>query len=333
MISLAPMVDRTDRYFRYLCRLLSPNTLLYTEMITCQAILNGDLDLILGYHEEEHPIALQIAGSNAEEVYKAIKMANSYNYDAINLNVGCPSDRVSGNEMGACLMAYPDRVKDMVIAIKEATDKKVTVKHRIGIDGTGILPAQHKQLWDTYDDLYAFVETMDSVKVEELIIHARIAILAGLSPKENREIPPIRYEDIYAIKKDFPHIDIVINGGIASLEDVDQHLKHVDGIMIGRKFYDDPFFLAKLDRHLYDTPIKNRADIIKELMPYIKEMTEKGHKPHLMLQHALNLFHGMRGSKQWKQLLSPQSIAKKGAMEVLQEALISLPEESLISLK
>lgn len=332
MISLAPMVDRTDRYFRYLCRILSKETLLYTEMITCQALIHGDLDKLLAFHNYESPVALQIAGTQADDVYKAVKLAESYPFTEVNLNVGCPSDRVSGNEMGACLMAYPHRVKEMVLAMKEATKKKVTVKHRIGIDGTGILPLDHKQIWDTYEDLYKFVEIMDSVRIDSLIIHARIAILAGLSPKENREIPPLRYGDIYRLKEDFPHIPMWINGGITTCDQVDEHLKHMDGVMIGRKFYDDPYFLSVLDRHLgFDNRITRRR-AIEQLIPYIEEMESMGHKNYHILTHAINLFHGKRGSKIWKQLLSPQNLRMRSTANVLNEALNTLPSHSLDAL-
>lgn len=264
-ISIAPMVDRTDRHFRYFLRGITKKSLLYTEMITSQAILNGDLNKLLDFNKIEKPLSLQIAGSTPDEIYEAVKLADSWDYDEVNLNVGCPSNRVSGNSMGACLMAYPELVKEMLFAMKEATNKPVTVKHRIGIDGTGILPDNiSPKIINRYDDMVKFVDTISAAKIDRFTIHARIAILAGLSPRENREIPPIRYEDVYKFKKDFPHLNIDINGSIKTPDDIENHLKYVDGVMIGRASYEDPFMLRSADK-FFDSNLDSnisRADII-----------------------------------------------------------------------
>ena len=234
-ISLAPMVDRTDRHFRNFVRMINKDILLYTEMITAQAIINGDLDYILGFDEIEHPIVLQLATTNEEEAKKAIEIAEKYNYDEINLNIGCPSDRVSGNMMGAYLMAYPDLVAKIVEEIKKITKKPITIKHRIGIDGTGILPDDYGNVvLDKYEDMYNFVKKLSDVGIEKFIVHARIAVLAGLDPKQNREIPPLRYDEVYKLKKEMNNLFVEINGGVKTVDQIDEHLKYLDAVMIGR---------------------------------------------------------------------------------------------------
>lgn len=330
-ISIAPMVDRTDRHFRYFLRGITKKSLLYTEMIASQAILNGDLNKLLDFNKIEKPISLQIAGSTPEDIYKAVKLADPWDYDEVNLNVGCPSDRVSGNSMGACLMAYPELVKEMLFAMREATNKPVTVKHRIGIDGTGILPDNARnKIIDKYDDMVNFVNTISDAKIDRFTIHARIAVLAGLSPRENREVPPIRYEDVYKLKKDFPHLNIEINGGVKTPEDIQKHLKHVDGVMIGRASYEDPFMLRDADKFFDNTLDNNisRFDIINWVLPYVEELEDTGKNPNLILKHALALFFNEQGTKQWKQLISPPFKDMK-ASERVKLALKSLPEEIL----
>ena len=238
-ISIAPMVDRTDKNFRNFVRMINKDVLLYTEMITAQAILNGDLDYILGFNEVEHPIVLQIAATNPKEAYEAIKIAEKYNYDEINLNVGCPSDRVSGNMMGAYLMGFPEEVADIVRAMKDATSKPISIKHRIGIDGKNILPESFERtLLDKYEDMMNFINITRRAGVNKYIIHARIAILAGLDPKQNRTIPPLRYDEVYRVKNENPDLHIEINGGIKTIEEIDNHLKYVDSVMLGREIYD-----------------------------------------------------------------------------------------------
>ena len=274
VISVAPMVDKTDRYFRNFVRMINKNVLLYTEMVTAQAIIHGDLERILGFDEAEHPIALQIAATTPEDAYKAVRIAENYAYDEINLNVGCPSDRVSGNMMGACLMAYPELVLDILRAIKEATAKTVTIKHRIGIDGKGILPDNaEKTLFDKYEDMLNFINIIEKAKADRYTIHARIAVLAGLDPKQNREVLPLRYDEIYRLKAEKPYMQIEINGGIKTKDDIAKHLKYVDGVMIGREFYDNPMLLAEVNS-FYNNGEENisRYEILEKMIPYLEKI-------------------------------------------------------------
>jgi tRNA-dihydrouridine synthase A len=333
VISVAPMVDKTDRYFRNFVRMINKDVLLYTEMVTAQAIIHGDLERILGFDETEHPIALQIAATTPEDAYKAIKIAEEYSYDEINLNVGCPSDRVSGNMMGACLMAYPDLVLEILTAIKEASRKRVTVKHRIGIDGKGILPENMgRTLLDKYEDMMNFVNIIEKAKPDRYTIHARIAVLAGLDPKQNREIPPLRYDEVYRIKAEKPHLNIEINGGIKTKEDIKEHLKHVDGVMIGREFYDNPMFLAEVNS-FYENGEENitRYEILEKMIPYLEKMESRNERTHLFLRHTLGLFHNVKGSKYWKNSISAQNLKNNRASIIVREILKNAEESEILS--
>ena len=304
-ISIAPMVDRTDRNFRNFVRMINKDVLLYTEMITAQAILNGDLDYILGFDEVEHPIVLQIAATNPEEAYKAVKIAEKYNYDEINLNVGCPSDRVSGNMMGAYLMAFPKEVANIVKAMKEATGKPISIKHRIGIDGKNILPASFgRTLLDKYEDMVNFINTTKEIGVNKYIIHARIAILAGLDPKQNRSIPPLRYDEVYRVKKEYPELHIEINGGIKSVKEIDEHLNYVDSVMLGREIYDNPMILTEFGKYYGKDINITRKEIIEKMIYYVENMERQQLRPHLFLMHTHGLFHNIRGSKAWKRAIN-----------------------------
>lgn len=328
-VSIAPMVDRTDRHFRYFARLLTKRALLYTEMITAQAIIHGDRNMLLDFDIVERPLALQIAGCDAKNIGKAVKIAEGWDYDEINLNIGCPSDRVSGNDMGASLMAYPELVRDIVKETRRNTNKPITVKHRIGIDGKGILPDSFERtLLDKYEDLKDFVDIVGQSKADRFIVHARIAILAGLSPKENREVPPIRYEDVYKLKRDYPHLNIEINGGIKTIKEIGNHLNHVDGVMIGRAAYDTPFMLAKVDKFFEGGKINNisRREVIEELIQYLSNLNTNT-KPHNVLKHTMGLFHGVKGSKMWRQLITPPW--DKDVVDILKESLETLPKEIL----
>ena len=283
-ISIAPMVDRTDRNFRNFVRMINKDVLLYTEMITAQAILNGDLDYILGFDEVEHPIVLQIAATNPKEAYQAVKIAERYAYDEINLNVGCPSDRVSGNMMGAYLMAFPEEVANIVKAMKDATNKPISIKHRIGIDGKNILPDTFERtLLDKYEDMMNFIHITEKSGVNKYIIHARIAILAGLDPKQNRSIPPLRYDEVYRVKKENPNLHIEINGGVKTVEEIDEHLKHVDSVMLGREIYDNPMILTEFGKY-YGSEEKiniTRKEIIEKMIHYVENMEKQNLRPHL----------------------------------------------------
>ena len=306
-ISIAPMVDRTDRNFRNFVRMINKDVLLYTEMITAQAILNGDLDYILGFDEVEHPIVLQIAATNPKEAYQAVKIAERYAYDEINLNVGCPSDRVSGNMMGAYLMAFPEEVANIVKAMKDATDKPISIKHRIGIDGKNILPDTFERtLLDKYEDMMNFIHITEKSGVNKYIIHARIAILAGLDPKQNRSIPPLRYDEVYRVKKENPNLHIEINGGVKTVEEIDEHLKHVDSVMLGREIYDNSMILTEFGKY-YGSEEKiniTRKEIIEKMIHYVENMENQNLRPHLFLMHTHGLFHNVRGSKAWKRAIN-----------------------------
>lgn len=301
VISVAPMVDKTDRHFRNFVRMINKDVQLYTEMITAQAIINGDLEYLLGFEEIQHSIVLQIAATNPKEAFEAVKRAEEYNYDEINLNVGCPSDRVSGNMMGAYLMAFPELVGDIVTAMKKATKKPISIKHRIGIDGKKVLPDSFERtLIDKYEDMLNFVNVTEKAGVNKFIVHSRIAILAGLDPKQNREIPPLRHEEVYRLKKEKPNLHIEINGGIKTIEQIDEHLKHVDSVMLGREIYDNPMILTEFGKYYGNDINISRKEIIEKIIEYSKKLEEKGIRPHLFLMHTQGLFHGVRGSKFWK---------------------------------
>ena len=319
-ISIAPMVDRTDRNFRNFVRMINKDVLLYTEMITAQAILNGDLDYILGFDEVEHPIVLQIAATNPEEAYKAVKIAEKYNYDEINLNVGCPSDRVSGNMMGAYLMAFPKEVANIVKAMKEATGKPISIKHRIGIDGKNILPESFERtLLDKYEDMVNFINTTKETGVNKYIIHARIAILAGLDPKQNRSIPPLRYDEVYRVKKEYPELHIEINGGIKSVKEIDEHLKYVDSVMLGREIYDNPMILTEFGKYYGKEINITRKEIIEKMIHYVENMEKQQLRPHLFLMHTHGLFHNIRGSKAWKRAINEPKADSRTLRELLKK--------------
>lgn len=331
-ISIAPMIDVTDRHFRYFTRLLTKKAMLYTEMITSSAILHGDRKKLLDFSPLEKPITLQIAGSDPKEIAEAIKIAEDWDYDEINLNAGCPSDRVSGNDMGASLMAYPDLVAEILSEARKATKKPVTVKCRIGIDGTSVLPESlPRVILDQYEDLSHFVKTLKDRGTEHFIIHARIAILAGLSPKDNREIPPLRYEDVYRIKKEFPDLFVEINGGIRTEDQIKSHLRQVDGVMIGRAAYENAYLLSKVDALLpgETSSSPTRREIIENFLPYVAQFGEDKRTAHHALKNTLGLFHERPGSRLWRQLVSSSLHPDLTAEDVLRKALRELPTESL----
>ena len=319
-ISVAPMVDKTDRNFRNFVRMINKDVTLYTEMITAQAIIKGDIDYILRFDEVENPIVLQISASNKKEAYEAVKIAEEYNYDEINLNVGCPSDRVSGNAMGAYLMAFPELVAEIVHEMKKATKKTISIKHRIGIEGKGVLPdCFDRTLLDRYEDMFNFINITEQAGVNKYIIHARIAILAGLDPKENREIPPLRYDEVYKIKKEKPHLHIEINGGIKTVAAIDEHLKNVDSVMLGREIYDNPMILSEFGKY-YDKEINiTRKEIMEKMLSYVEKMEENGNRPHLFLLHTHGLFHGVKGSKYWKREINDSKAGSETLRRLLLE--------------
>lgn len=319
-LSVAPMMEYTDRHYRYFMRQITRRTLLYTEMVTAIAILRGDRDKLLGFSPEEHPIALQLGGDNPDELGKAIEVAELYGYDEYNINIGCPSDKVQEGNFGACLMATPERVRDMVAAMQSATDKPVTVKHRIGIDGR-----------ESYEELVEFVETVNEVRPNRFTVHARIAILDGLSPKENRNIPPLRYEDVYRLKREFPALEIEINGGIKSLDEVEQHLARVDAVMVGRAAYDNPFIFAEADERIFGEERRrlSRRDVVEGVYEYIDRVQEAGYHPRSVIRHMLGLFAHQPGSRRWKQSLSGPLPDDLPGSRILKDALERVPSDIL----
>lgn len=317
-LSVAPMLDWTDRHCRYFHRLLSQNTLLYTEMVTTGAIIHGKGDF-LTYSEQEHPIALQLGGSNPVDLATCAKLAAERGYDEINLNVGCPSDRVQNGRFGACLMAEPQLVADCVSAMRDVVDIPVTVKTRIGIDEQ-----------DSYEFLTDFISTVhEKGGVDQFTIHARKAWLKGLSPKENREIPPLDYPRAYQIKKDFPQLTIAVNGGVKTLEETKEHLQHLDGVMIGREAYQNPYLLAEVDQQIFgsDREIIKRSDVVKAMYPYIEqELSNGAHLGHIT-RHMLGLFQAMPGARQWRRYISENAHKPGSGIEVVEAALAKIPLE------
>lgn len=335
-ISIAPMVDKSHRHFRYFCRIMNKNILLYSEMVTAQAIINGDLDKILYFREDEGNVALQIAASNPEDAYKAVKLAEKYNYSEINLNCGCPSDRVSGNLMGAALMSDKNLVYEILSAMKEATSKPITIKHRIGIDGTGVIESKNnKIIMSGYEDLLEFLDTVSKAKPDRYTVHARSAILKGLSPKDNREIPPLDYNMVYKLKKDFSYLNIEINGGFKTLESIKDALTKVDSVMIGRAAYEDCYLLANLHKINEEnesiTPI-SRGEIIKRYIPYVFDEIEKGSNIHSLAAPLQSLFQGQTGSRKFKQLLSSSNVKKETLIDVLNSIFEIMPQDVLWNL-
>ncbi len=293
-ISVAPMMGWTDKHDRYFLRLISPSIWLYTVMLTTGALINGDAEFHLQYNDEEHPVALQLGGSDPQDMAAATKIANKYNYDEININCGCPSERVQRGAFGACLMAEPTRVAECVDAMKQVTDTPVTVKTRIGIDEQ-----------DSYEFLTDFVGTIAEKGCELFIIHARKAWLNGLSPKDNRTIPPLNWDRVYQLKRDFPHLKIELNGGIKTIEHIKEAIPYCDGAMIGREAYQNPYFLAEIEREIYnnDSPL-TRPDVIEGLKPYVQNELKKGTALKDITRHILGLFHGQYGGRLWRRTLS-----------------------------
>lgn len=302
-LSVAPMLDWTDRHYRYFARLISPHALLYTEMVTSGAILFGGQERHLAFDKAEHPVALQLGGSDPNDMARCAQIAEQYGYDEININVGCPSDRVQNGAFGACLMGTPEIVADVFKSMQSETDVPVTVKHRIGIDDQ-----------DSYHDLENFVAQVAEAGCSTFVAHARKAWLKGLSPKENRDIPPLEYERVYQLKQEHPDLTISINGGIKTYEEIDEHLKHVDGVMIGRESYHNPYMLAEAGERIFgDTSqVKSRAEVVMEMIPYIESHLAQGGRLNHITRHMLGLFHAQPGARQWRRVLS-ENASKPGA--------------------
>ena len=309
---IAPMMDWTDRHDRVFLRKFSKQILLYTEMVTSAALQHGDANYLLKHNHEEHPVALQIGGSSLAELAYGAKLGEKAGFDEINLNVGCPSDRVKAGSFGACLMAKPKLVADCVDAMANAVEVPVTVKCRTGIDDL-----------DSQSRLLEFIATVSSAGCRTFIIHARKAILSGLSPKENREIPPLHYGRVLSVKENFPELEIVINGGITTFSDANCFLRTVDGVMIGREAYQNPFFLAKVDEYFFNSPAirKERAEYLEEYIPYIESELKKGTPLKHMTRHLLGLFKGQKGGKQFRRHLSENAHKESAGIEVIADAL------------
>ncbi|MQT84948.1 tRNA dihydrouridine(20/20a) synthase DusA [Pseudomonas sp. FSL R10-2964] len=309
--SVAPMMDWTDRHCRFFLRLLSKNALLYTEMVTTGALINGDAERFLRHDESEHPLALQLGGSVPADLAVCARMAQDAGYDEVNLNVGCPSDRVQNNMIGACLMAHPALVADCVKAMRDAVAIPVTVKHRIGINGR-----------DSYAQLCDFVGTVRDAGCTSFTVHARIAILEGLSPKENRDIPPLRYDVAAQLKTDFPELEIILNGGIKTLEQCQEHLQVFDGVMLGREAYHNPYILAEVDQRLFGSsaPVISRVEALTLLRPYIAAHIASGGSMHHITRHILGLGQGFPGARRFRQLLSVDIHKAKDPLALLDQA-------------
>jgi tRNA-dihydrouridine synthase A len=293
-VSVAPMMDCTDRHERFFLRLISKNTLLYSEMIVSEAIHRGDKKKLLEFNINEKPVALQIGGSSPKLLAEATRVGEDFGYDEINLNLGCPSKKVEKNKFGACLMKEPNLVADCLIKMKSVTKLPVTIKTRIGYDDT-----------EDYDNLHNFISILKNTGVKTFIIHARKAILGKFTPKQNLNIPPLKYEFVHRLKNDFPNEEIIINGGITSTESIKNQLKKVDGVMIGRAAYHTPYLLADIEREIFNNEnILSRQDVIEQLLPYVRDEIQKGTRLNQIMRHTLGLFHGQTGSSFWKKYLS-----------------------------
>lgn len=315
--SVAPMLDWTDRHCRYFLRRISRHALLYTEMVTTGAILHGKGDY-LAYHQEEHPLALQLGGSDPDALARCARLAAERGYDEINLNVGCPSDRVQNGRFGACLMGEAALVAECVAAMQAAVSIPVTVKTRIGIDDQ-----------DSYEFLRAFIDTVSAAGCDTFIVHARKAWLSGLSPKENREIPPLDYPRVYQLKQDYPQLTISLNGGVQTMADIQTHLQHVDGVMVGREAYQNPYLLAEVDRLLYDDDrvVPSRHQVVLDMVPYIEQELAKGNHLAHITRHMLGLFQGVPGARAWRRYLSENACRRDAGVPVLLEALAKVSHQ------
>jgi tRNA-dihydrouridine synthase A len=325
-LSVAPMMDWTDRHFRFFIRQISRSALLYTEMVNMNALVHGDLERHLGYSPEEHPVALQLGGDDPRTLAQCARLAQEWGYDEVNLNVGCPSERVQSGNFGACLMADPERVRECLSAMAESVTIPVTVKHRIGIDEL-----------DTYEHLAAFVATVSSSAAARFTVHARKAWLKGLSPRENREIPPLRYEDVYRLKRDFPDLQVELNGGVRALADVRRHLERVDAVMLGRAAYEDPYVLAGADAEVFgaqagdiakgSAEAPSRREVVERMLPYVERRLSEGVRLNRLTRHMLGLFASRPGAKAWRRHLSENAHLHGADGGVLLAALRQVPDE------
>lgn len=315
LFSIAPMMDWTDRHFRYFARLMTKHALLYTEMITTGALLYGDAKRYLAYNQSEHPIAIQLGGSVPSELAKCAKLAEQAGYDEVNLNVGCPSDRVQNNMIGACLMAHPQLVADCVKAMQDTVSIPITVKHRIGINGH-----------DSYAQLSEFVQTLATAGCKQFMVHARIAVLEGLSPKENREIPPLHYDIAAQLVRDFPELIFVLNGGIKTFAECHQHLQTFAGVMLGREAYHNSWLLSQVDELIFNQQpsLLTRTQVLHDLRPYLEKHQQSGESIHHITRHILGIAQGFPGSRRFRQLLSNDIFKADNPLKVYDQAIESL---------
>jgi len=294
LVSVAPMMDCTDRHERYFLRLISKNSLLYTEMIVDEAINRGDKKKLLEFNIKEKPVALQLGGSSPKLLAEASKVGEDFGYDEINLNLGCPSRKVEKNKFGACLMKEPKLVAECLSKMKSVTKLPITIKTRIGYDDV-----------EDYENFHKFISIIRSTGVKTFIIHSRKAMLGKFTPKQNLNIPPLKYEYVYKLKNDFPKDEIVINGGITNIEEINDHLKKTDGVMIGRAAYHTPYLLADIEKEVFkNNNVASRQEVIENLIPYIKDELKKGTRLNQIMRHTLGLFHGQNGANYWKRYLS-----------------------------
>jgi tRNA-dihydrouridine synthase A len=318
-LSVAPMMECTDRHFRVLMRHITRRTLLYTEMIVTGAILRGDRARFLDFSPIEHPIALQLGGDDPAQLAECARIAEDWGYDEVNLNVGCPSSRVRSGSFGACLMARPETVARAVEAMRAAAAIPVTVKHRIGIDDQ-----------DRYEDMLGFVRTVAAAGADRFTVHARTALLNGLSPKENREVPPLRHHEVHRLKAEHPHLIIELNGGVRDLDAAAAQLAHVDAVMIGRAAYDDPWIFAGADRRFFglDWAPSSRIAVAEAMAGYADDQARHGVALHHVTRHMLQLFSGQRGARAWRRHLSEHATSRDAGPEVIRQALARLPADA-----
>lgn len=328
-LSVAPMLDWTDRHYRAFARLLTRRALLYTEMVTTGALLHGNAAQLLRHAESERPLALQLGGDDPAALAACARLAADAGFDEVNLNVGCPSDRVMQGGFGACLMANPALVAASVAAMRAAVELPVTVKHRLGIEWTDEDGTAHAR--GAYEDLEAFVQAVAAAGCDRFVVHARVARLGGLSPKENRTVPPLRYEDVYRLKAAYPHLRIELNGGVPSPAAAGVHLAHVDGVMLGRAAYVDPYVLATADRVLYGdaAPGPTRREVVDGLRAYLAARAAEGVPAKHVTRHVLGLFHGEPGARGWRRILSTGAPQAADAVALLDAATREVPDEVL----
>ena len=319
-LSIAPMMDRTDRHYRYFMRQITRHTLLYTEMITTAALLHGDRDKLLSFSAAEKPLALQLGGDDPAHLATCARLAEDWGYDEVNLNVGCPSDRVQHGHFGACLMAQPVLVTHCIAAMRQATTLPVTVKHRIGIDDL-----------ERYEDMANFVHTVAQAGCDRFIVHARKAVLQGLSPRENRTVPPLRYGDVYRLRADFPMLCVEMNGGITTLLQATAHLRHVDGAMLGRAAYDHPYLFAEADALCFGSTVwpRTRRQVLEVMLSYLECWIAQGLPPYRIVRHLLNLFAYQRAARLWKRSLSECTWTRDTAVATIRGAIGLVPDEVL----